>query len=83
MLNGVRPLLFLDRDRYGRTVAELIDPASGHNINRQMVEQGQAAVYRRYCPESGYRQAEQEVKRQGLGVWRQAGDWQRPWAYRQ
>ena len=38
-----------DTDRYGRKVAEVIDPATGTVLNRAMVEAGQAAVYRRYC----------------------------------
>jgi len=37
-----------DTDRYGRKVAEVIDPATGVVHNRAMVKAGQAAVYRRY-----------------------------------
>ncbi|WP_343218595.1 thermonuclease family protein [Lamprobacter modestohalophilus] len=51
-------------------------------LNRAMVEAGQAAVYRRYCPDSSYRQAEASAKAAGLGIWSVPGDHQRPWDWR-
>ena len=71
-----------DTDRYGRKVADVIDPATGTVLNRAMVEAGQAAVYRRYCSDPSYRQAEAGAKAAGLGIWATPGDHQRPWDYR-
>ncbi|WP_328988102.1 thermonuclease family protein [Thiorhodovibrio winogradskyi] len=71
-----------DTDRYGRKVAEVIDPTTGTVLNRAMVEAGQAAVYRRYCPDPSYRQAEANAKAAGLGIWAVPGDHQRPWDWR-
>jgi endonuclease YncB( thermonuclease family) len=75
-------LIEKNQDRYGRTVGKIIDPASGQSLNLAMVRAGQAAVYRRYCSDERYPAAEQEAKRQGLGIWRKPGNWQRPWEYR-
>ena len=72
-----------DTDRYGRKVAEVIDPTSGAVLNRAMVEAGQAAVYRRYCSDRSYSRAEAEAKRAGIGIWARSGEHQRPWDYRQ
>ena len=47
-----------DTDRYGRTVGELLDPKSRENVNLRMVREGQAAVYRNYCDDPRYPQAE-------------------------
>ena len=57
-------------DRYGRTVAELVNRRG--NVNQLMVGAGQAFAYRRYlrqCDAQKYLQFEGEAKRQGLGVW--------------
>ena len=57
-------------DRYGRTVAELLNPRG--NVNQLMVGAGQAFAYRRYlraCDGLKYLQLEDKAKRQGLGVW--------------
>ncbi|NBC47153.1 MAG: thermonuclease family protein [Gammaproteobacteria bacterium] len=71
-----------DTDRYERKVAEVIDPATGEVINLDMVKAGQAAVYRRYCNDPTYRQAETGAKAPGLGIWSVPGDHQRPWDWR-
>jgi endonuclease YncB( thermonuclease family) len=71
-----------DTDRYGRKVAEVIDPATGEALNRAMVAAGHAAVYRRYCPDPSYRQVEASAKAAGLGIWAVPGDQQRPWDWR-
>ena len=71
-----------DTDRYGRKVAEVLDPASGESINRAMVAAGQAAVYRRYCSDPSYAQAEATARAARVGIWREPGQHQRPWAYR-
>lgn len=72
-----------DRDRYGRTVAEVI---SELNINLVMVEDGQAFVYRRHlgpCDGREYLQAEFRASRHRYGVWQVPGGITRPWAFRQ
>ncbi len=71
-------------DRYGRTVAELVNRRG--NVNQLMVGAGQAFAYRRYlrqCDAQKYLQLEGEAKRQGLGVWSVGSSGiTRPWYYR-
>ena len=71
-------------DRYGRTVAELLN--RGGNVNQLMVGAGQAFAYRRYlgqCNAQRYLQLEAEAKRQGKGVWSVGPSGiTRPWDYR-
>ena len=71
-------------DRYGRTVAELLN--LGGNVNQLMVGAGQAFAYRRYlgqCNAQRYLQLEAEAKRQGKGVWSVGPSGiTRPWDYR-
>ena len=71
-------------DRYGRTVAELLNYRG--NVNQLMVEAGQAFAYRRYlrqCDAQRYLQLEAEAKRQGNGVWSAGPSGiTRPWDYR-
>ena len=73
-----------NRDRYGRTVAELLNRRG--NVNQLMVGAGQAFAYRRYlrqCDAQKYLQLEDEAKRQGLGVWSlDPSGITRPWNYR-
>lgn len=71
-----------DTDRYGRKVAEVIDPATGDVLNRRMVRAGQAAVYRRYCSDPSYVRAEADARAAGVGIWSRPGLHQRPWDYR-
>ena len=72
------------KDRYGRTVAELLNRQG--NVNQLMVRAGQAFAYRRYlrqCDAQEYLQIEEEAKRQGLGVWSTGPlGITRPWDYR-
>ena len=72
------------KDRYGRTVAELLNRQG--NVNQLMVGAGQAFAYRRYlrqCDAQEYLQIEEEAKRQGLGVWSTGPlGITRPWDYR-
>ena len=71
-------------DRYGRTVAELLNRRG--NVNQLMVGAGQAFAYRRYlrqCDSQRYLQLENEAQRQGTGVWSVGPSgitW--PWDYR-
>ena len=71
-------------DRYGRTVAELLN--LGGNVNQLIVGAGQAFAYRRYlgqCNAQRYLQLEAEAKRQGKGVWSIGPSGiTRPWDYR-
>jgi endonuclease YncB( thermonuclease family) len=69
-------------DRYGRLVAEVF---SGININRAMVEGGQAFVYRQYlngCVAKEYLDAEVRASRRRYGVWQVEGGITRPWDFR-
>lgn len=71
-------------DRYGRTVAELLNRRG--NVNQQMVSAGQAFAYRKYlskCDAEKYLQLEGEAKRQGIGIWSVGPSGiKRPWDYR-
>ncbi len=76
----------VDRDRYGRTVAEVY--TGGQSVNLQMVASGQAAVYRQYlngCPANKQQllQAEATAKRQGQGMWNRSNPIKvMPWDFR-
>jgi len=68
-------LRVVDRDRYGRTVAEVLN--DGSSVNLQMVQAGHAVVYRQYldgcsATKEQYLQAEAEAKAQRLGYWNQS-----------
>ena len=70
------------KDRYGRTVAELL--MGQENINLRMVHEGSAWVYRRYlqaCNSSAYIEAEASAKQKGMGLWA-GGKPIAPWDYR-
>ena len=71
-------------DRYGRTVAELLNRRG--NVNQLMVGAGQAFAYRRYlrqCDAQRYLQLETEARSQGNGVWSVGPSGiTRPWDYR-
>jgi len=69
-----------DRDRYGRSVGEVW--VGKRNLNLTMVERGEAAVYRKYCPLSGYDRAERQSQAERRGIWRAPGLQQRPWEWR-
>jgi endonuclease YncB( thermonuclease family) len=68
-------LRIVDRDKYGRSVAEV--QMGQTNVNLQMVREGQAVVYRRYlasCPntQSALLAAERSAKQRKIGFWQQA-----------
>lgn len=69
-----------DKDRYGRTVAEVL--AGGRDINLAMVRDGQASVYTPYCHDSLYFTAEASAREKRLGIWDKPGIQQTPWNYR-
>lgn len=71
-------------DRYGRTVAEIFE--RGVSVNLQLVEEGQAVVYRKYlsgCSETSdrYLEAEAQARDRRLGYWNQ-NDPVMPWDFR-
>lgn len=75
----------VERDRYGRTVAEVY--LGDRSVNLALVEQGYAVVYRDYlsgCEESrvAYLQAENQARQQRLAFWAQS-DPVMPWVFRQ
>ena len=68
-------LQVVERDRYGRTVAEVY--RGNLSVNLQMVQEGQAVVYRQYlrgCPglQTQLLQAENQARQQRLAFWSQA-----------
>lgn len=74
----------IDRDQYGRTIAEVF--VNGRSVNLQMVTDGQAAVYRpsvNQCDAQSFNRAERQAKRAGLGIWNPRHPIQvMPWDYR-
>jgi endonuclease YncB( thermonuclease family) len=76
-------LVIKDRDRYGRTVADIV--RNGQSINLRMVRSGQAFAYRQYlakCDAAVYLAAERAAERARLGVWAVPGGITRPWDFR-
>jgi endonuclease YncB( thermonuclease family) len=67
-------------DRYGRIVGVL--HARGVRVNVEMVRQGFAAVYEKYCAEPAYYDAREEARAAGRGIWAVPGLQQRPWEWR-
>ena len=77
-------LRVVERDRYGRTVAEVFK--NGQSVNLQLVQEGRAVVYRQYLSacansQSRYLQAEAKAKQQKLAFWSQTNPVM-PWAFR-
>ncbi|MEA5595701.1 thermonuclease family protein [Rivularia sp. UHCC 0363] len=77
----------VERDRYGRTVAEvftLLPDGSEKFLNEEMVRSGFAYHYARYsnsCPNKiAIENAEAIARQQKVGVW--SGNYQKPWDYR-
>ena len=65
--NRKAEIRIVDTDRYGRSVATLrID---GENINRRLVTEGHARVYRRYLRDRALLSLEASAKASGLGLW--------------
>jgi len=67
-------------DRYGRIVGVL--HARGVRVNVEMVRQGFAAVYERYCADPVYYDARELAQGMRLGIWAVPGLHQRPWEAR-
>ncbi len=59
----------LDRDRYGRTVGDVL-LRDGRSLNREQVRAGFAWWYRRYAPDDEIlKQLEQEARDAQRGLW--------------
>ena len=72
-------------DRYGRRVGLLYRSRRGRqqSINLMMVRSGMAYWYQRYGGQDlGFPGAEEDARRQRLGVWRDQRRGQRPWDFR-
>ncbi|EXJ15683.1 thermonuclease family protein [Imhoffiella purpurea] len=73
----------IERDRFGRTVADLYGADSERRfINLEQVSSGNAAVYRRYCKDPRFMETEREARRSGRGIWSEPGEHQSPWRFR-
>ncbi len=70
-----------DRDRYGRTVAEIILP-DGRSLNRELVRNGFAWHYRRYSSDQTLEALEQEARDNRRGLWHDLHPVP-PWEFRQ
>lgn len=71
------------KDRYGRTVAEIL--RGGTNVNLELVRRGDAFVYRQYlsgCNRNAYLSTEKQAEGARLGVWSVPGGITRPWDWR-
>lgn len=76
-------LVELERDRFGRLVAEVYGRGSDRRLlNLEQVISGNAAVYHRYCDDPSYERAEREAREAGRGIWSRPGEHQTPWTYR-
>lgn len=85
--NGNILLNPIEKDRYGRTVAEVFAQDSRNtaiNLNLQMVRDGYAWHYEQYsgnCPTGkDYAIAQELARKERLGVWN--GNHQAPWEWR-
>jgi micrococcal nuclease len=88
LVSGQVIVVPVEKDRYGRTVAELFLPSQQGgeemHINSEMLMAGMAYVYPQYvdgCPNGDVlKRAEAVGQEAKVGVW--AGKHQRPWEYR-
>jgi micrococcal nuclease len=60
-------LQVVDTDRYGRTVAKVF--RDGRDINREMVREGHAWVYRKYLRDPTLLEDERAARDAELGIW--------------
>ncbi|MFG6100565.1 thermonuclease family protein [Leptothoe sp. ISB3NOV94-8A] len=79
----------IEKDRYGRTVADLFVPVGGEeeiHVNSQMVMDGMAYHYERYsgsCPQPEILvRAENIARGRSVGVWGAKSDAVKPWEHR-
>lgn len=74
-------LLLMKLDKYGRYVGKVISGNS--DLNMAQIQNGNAAVYRRYCNDADYLSAENKARELGIGIWSSMGAHQQPWIWRQ
>ena len=86
--DGVIVVVPIEKDRYGRTVADLFVPLDGEeeiHVNSQMLLDGMAYHYEQFSSRCLRPQllanVEAEAKANALGVWA-APDAMKPWEYR-
>jgi len=78
----------MDRDRYGRSVAEVFldSPSGEESVQEEMLKAGMAYHYKQYSGNCHNRDvfdsAEEICRSQQRGVWQLQGGGQRPWDYR-
>ncbi len=58
----------MDRDRYGRTVGEVLLP-DGRSLNHELVRAGLAWMYRRYTDDQSLSDLEEEARVARRGLW--------------
>ncbi len=58
----------MDRDRYGRTVGEVLLP-DGRSLNHELVRAGLAWMYRRYTNDQSLSDLEEEARVARRGLW--------------
>jgi micrococcal nuclease len=68
------------RDGFGRTLG--VVRADGVDVNRAMVRDGWAWVFRRYAHDAALLALEEEARRERRGLWRDAQP-EAPWTYRE
>ena len=71
----------IERDRYGRTVAEVYR-YDDQSLNLKMVLDGWGTVYPKYCDEPRFFEARDTSQKRGMGIWRWHGLHQSPWQWR-
>lgn len=78
----------MDRDRYGRSVAEVLfdTPEGEQSVQEEMLKAGFAYHYKQYSDnchnQDVFDSAEEIGKAQQQGVWKLPGGGERPWDYR-
>ncbi len=68
------------RDRYGRTLGDVILP-NGDHLNRRLVEEGLAWHYKRYSRDAALAALEQRAQVRRIGLWGQSAPMP-PWEWR-
>ena len=56
-------------DRYGRTIAEVLPRNGSMDLNHQLVANGYAWVYRKYCRDQLFYELEAKARSAHLGLW--------------
>jgi endonuclease YncB( thermonuclease family) len=70
----------VEYDKYRRLVVRV--HSSGLYLNLQMVADGFAPVYPKYCKDKRYFEIESGARSSGIGIWSMVGAHQEPWLWR-